>query len=92
MGEGYLSHTCTLFFQDKILKLSDIYNFIVCNFMLKNLEKFKESGGQHHYSTRNRNLLCPNCQRLTLTQHFILFSGPHFWNSPPIILRIIDEF
>ena len=92
MGEGYLSHTCTLFFQAKILKLNDIHKFIVCNYMFKNLEKFQESGGQHHYATRNRNLLCPNFQRLALTQHSIFFSGPHFWNSLPINLRSIDEF
>ena len=92
IGEGYLSHTCTLFFQARILKLNDIHEFIVCNHMFKNLEKFQESGGQYHYSTRNRNLLCPIFQILALTQHSIFISVPHFWNSLQINLRSIGKF
>ena len=52
MRESNLSHTCTLFFQAKILKLKDMHTFIACNYMFKYLEKFQESRGQHHYATK----------------------------------------
>ena len=66
---------CTLFFHAKILKLKDIHEFIVCNYMFKNVEKFRKTGGQHHYTTRNQNLACPKLQRLTITLN-IRFSFP----------------
>ena len=82
----YLEHTNPLFLESKILKINDLYKYNLSKFMFLNRNNplFQNISS---YSTRNQNLLIPQFQRLTLTQHSINFQGPHFWNQLPLNIR-----
>ena len=78
----YLAHSNPLFASTKILKLSDMYKFEVANYIF-NIKSDPNLNRSHNYETRNRNLLLPTFQRLSLTQHSIYFIGIQFWNNLP---------
>ena len=46
----------------------------------------------HRYLTRNRNLLLPTYQRLTITQHSVFFKGVNLWNDLPSQFKSIDQW
>ena len=84
----YLAHTSPLFKQTNILKLDDLHNFILAQYMYR----LKQSDSdvfdrQHSYYTRHRNDAQVSFNRLTLTQHSVSFAGPHVWNELPLDVR-----
>ena len=89
-GADYLANTNILFFQLKILKLTDIYKYFLCIHIFK--ERLKGNYcTMHDLSTRNRDLAQPVYQRLSQCQHSISFMGPTIWNTLPQDIRSIDN-
>ena len=78
----YRHHTSQLFFQNKILKLPDIYSLKIGLYMYDNKDNpiFVRN---HDHHTRSRSLLYPVYSRLTSTQQSVNFSGPAKWNNIP---------
>ena len=89
-GADYLASTNVLFFQLKLLKLTDIYKYFLCIHIFKERLKGKYCT-QHGLSTRNRDLAQPVYQRLTQCQQSISFMGPTIWNSLPQNIRSIQR-
>lgn len=82
---SFNSHTNSLFYSSKILKLPDINRFNQCIYVFKNFDKFETVS--HNYSVRNQSQLVPRFQRTTLTQHSISFSAPKEYNALPDSLK-----
>ena len=66
-NQHYLSHTSPLFKQLGILKLPDIFNYLLEIYMFK-LVSSQPVEASHNYSTRSASNIRPAYQRLTLTQ------------------------
>ena len=82
----YFEHTNPLFFESEILKINDLFKYNLSKFMFLNQNNpiFQRNS---QYITRNPNLLTPQFQRLTITQHSINFQGPHLWNQLPVNIQ-----
>ena len=80
--QPYLAHTNNLFFQNKILKLNDIYKFHLGIYFYKNqlADNFTRN---HNHATRNRDLLLPPFNRLVSTSKSVYESGARIWNEIP---------
>ena len=81
-GKPYLAYTKNIFYQQSILRFTDIYKYLTALYMFKFFEKF-ESFPNHNYSTRDKFLLHPKFQRSTVTQQSIAYRGPKIWSSLP---------
>ena len=88
----FRSHTDNLFFENNILKVSDIHLFQLGQFMYK-LNKddlpaifsnmFCKNSSVHDYPTRQRNSYHLPPTRTLLAKNSFVFSGPVYWNSLP---------
>ena len=86
----FRSHTDALFFENKILKVKDLYFFQLGQFMYNynnNMlpsvfqEMFFKDSSVHDYPTRHSDdFLLPLLQTLSAQKTFI-YEGPKFWNS-----------
>ena len=81
----YLDHTNPLFFDGKILKIEDLYKYNLGKFMFLN-QNDPIYQNNNAYDLRSQDLLVPQFERLTTTQHSVHFQGPHLWNQLPIEL------
>ena len=79
------SHTNSLFYSSKILKLRDINILNQCIYVFKNFSQFPTVF--HDYPVRNQSQLVPRFQRTTLTQHSIFYSAPHEYNALPEFVK-----
>ena len=86
----YRAHTNELFLNNNILKVQDLYNYQLGQFMYKldnnSLpETFKsmfiKNKTIHSYSTRNSEAYHLPLMRTRLAKLNITFSGPKFWNN-----------
>ena len=80
----YLAHTEPLFKRCCILKLSDLHNLLLAQYMYKRKlcnDNMFEMG--HGYGTRGRNDAQQAFQRLTQTQLSVSFAGPRVSNALP---------
>ena len=88
----FLAHTEPLFRNSKILKLKDLHNSLLAQYMYKH---HPQSGGVfdrvHNYHTRNSGYARPAFQRLTQTQLSISCAGPRVWNALPECMRSADS-
>ena len=85
-----IAHTTPLFYEFKILKISDVYLYFVAVYVFK----AKQDGlfrTDHVYQTRSIDLLNVTFQRLTSTQRSLTYIGPQIWNNLPLELRNIDS-
>ena len=83
---GYYDHTANLFYRCPSLKLPDMYNFNLGVLIFQN--KIPNVFNRNHgYSTRNRNNLLTDFQRLSITQHSVSYSAAQFWNYIPIQIQ-----
>ena len=90
-GSHYLAHSEPLFARLKILRVDDIYRFVLAQYMFHN----RGSLIYRHpdaYHTRGANLLAPVFRRLSMTQKSVGFAGPKLWNSLPLNVREIESF
>ena len=80
----YYAHTEPLFKTSSILKISDLHNFLLAQYMYRRRlcgdDMFEVS---HEHDTRGRNNAQQVFQRLTQTQLSVSFAGPRVWNSLP---------
>lgn len=80
--QPYLAHTNVLFFQNKILKLGDIYKFFIAvHFYKKKL--YLNLSRNHQYPTRFRFMLLPTYSRLVVSSQSIYSRGAAIWNEIP---------
>ena len=89
-SEAYLAHTHNLFYRTKILKICDVYKFMLCLYFHQNKEIFYSHS--HSHLTRNRNQMVPEFQRLNLTQRSVFFASPSAWNELPDYLKNIRSY
>ena len=78
----YLEHTKPLFLEARILQIGDLYKYNLSKFMYLNQDN-PIYQNRNVYISRQSNLLVPQFQRLSTTQHSINFQGPHLWNQIP---------
>ena len=89
---GFREHTSNIFFENKVLKIYDMYkhNLAVLMFQkhshelppsLNNL--FRTNSQIHDYPTRQSNHFHLPITRTALMQDTFLYTGPKFWNSLP---------
>jgi len=88
--EAYRSHTRPLFVNSEVLRINEIYRYLLCLFVFENRPIFANNENTGH-STRQNNDLRPEFQRLTLTQKSVKFSAPSTWNLIPERIRSIDN-
>ena len=80
-NSSYLAHSDPLFYNCKILKISDLYTYLV------SIEAFKlyscnQIHPVHNHNTRNREIYVqPTFHRLTLTQRSLDYTMPSIWNN-----------
>ena len=85
-----LAHTDELFFENKILKVNEIYSFQLGQFMFKFNNKkapqifdniFHRNDTVHNYPTRRSNEFHLPLLRTILAQNTFVYTGPKFWNG-----------
>ena len=91
MNQSYLAHTAPLFYESKILRINDIHKFVITQMCFKS-NLITENLPTHNYSTRNRHLVRPEFQRLTICQNSISYKLPITWNSLPDHIKNIEKF
>ena len=101
---AFLSHTDPLFFENKILKIKDLYLYNLGQFMFnydnKNLPNifetmFPRNQSVHNYPTRRSNEFHLPFFRTLLAQNTFIYDGPKFWNSLPhdiVTVRTLNSF
>ena len=81
MSKPYRFPTENLFKEARILRITDVHSYVCALYAFPNLHLFRQAS--HEHSTRNRHLLVPDFQRLSVCQKSIMFSVPHVFNSLP---------
>ena len=82
-GAAYFDHTEPLFFQNKILKLDDLYKHSIACYAYKNPETLNEFQRDHRFNTRYRDLLLPPLERLRSSQQSVVYNAVVIWNDIP---------
>ena len=89
---GFLSHTNNLFHQNRILKITDLFNYNVGIFMYNLsagelpdvfLHMFRRNSVVHNYPTRQRDAFHLPRTRTIFAKKTIMFTGPRYWNELP---------
>ena len=84
----FLAHTDPLFYNTKILKVKDIYTYLIAIKAYKNNIFNNFNYGEHAHNTRNRNRFAiPNYRRLQITERSLTYSIPHVWNAIPVHIQ-----
>ena len=89
-GSEYLAHTNDLFLKAKILKLSDLHEYLLLLYFFKNKNKFSYSDG--HYWTRHSGDPIITRHRLTLTEHSVHYSATRLWRNLPSHIKNITSY
>lgn len=84
---NFLPHTDALLKKTGLLKLHDIHLFQLAVYSYENKSNGEFNAAMYEHFTRNRDLLIPAFQRLTITQHSLTYSAPAFWNKLPQYIR-----
>ena len=92
----FYEHTSPLFRSNKILKLTDLYEYNIAKFMFKfncgilpsSLNKIFTTNKTHHqYNTRNRNNPRIPLSKYSSTTKSVRHKGPQIWNCIPTTIR-----
>ena len=79
-----LAHTDPLFKQCNILKIGDLTNFVLAQYMYKlRLTDTVRFAVIHSFNTLGRLNAVPVFHRLTLTKHALSYFAPRAWNGMP---------
>lgn len=79
----YNAHTSNYFKSMNLLKVHDLYNLQLGNYMFSNHESYMNFSDAHNYNTRfNDNIIIPSCN-LTHTQSSWKYRGINLWNTLP---------
>ena len=84
---GFRDHTNISFYNNKLLKLTDVHEYFVAIYMYKNLDAFNTNADFHTHNTRGRQELRSEFCRLKKSQMSIRFLGPKIWNKLPASLK-----
>ena len=86
----FLAHTSPIFYRLGILKIEDLYNYLI---VIDTFKKFHTGiySVTHSLDTRNRNRAQPKFHSLSRCQQSITYNGPIQWNLLPDDLRKIDS-
>ena len=84
------SHTNELFIRNKILKLKEILEYRLLNYMFDGSLNF-ELVGSHGYNTRSSMNLRTSLNRTVKTQRSLKYIGPSLWNKLPTVLRTSEN-
>ena len=92
-----LSHTNSLFLENKVLKIHDLYNFFLGCFMFQlNSNELphaitslfqKNQQLLHNYPTRQSSFFDLHRLRTVLRKKTLIFTGPVYWNSLDTALK-----
>ena len=89
-NSAFRSHTDSLFFNNKILKINDLFQFQLGQFMYNYNNNslphifhtmFPKNQSFHNYPTRRSNEFHLPLLRTLLAQNTFIYTGPKFWNS-----------
>ena len=83
----FLAPTAPLFYSTKILRVKDVYRYILGTYMYRQHSLGTLQLHSHPYGTRGHTNAVPSFQRLSQCQRSIYFSGPMVWNSIPYEIR-----
>ena len=96
----FLSHTNSLFLNNNILKIDDLYNWHLGIFMFQLSQKtlpsplisiFTRNSEVHSYPTRQSNQYHPPLLRTSIAQKTVVFTGPKYWNEIDQSLKLIPR-
>ena len=96
-----LSHTNHLFFNNKILKVHDLYNFYLGCFMFQLNSNalphaftslFEKNQQLHTYPTRQSSFFHLHRLRTVLRKRTIVYTGPVYWNSLDTTLKQLQNY
>ena len=96
----FRSHTDILFFNNKILKIEDLYNWHLGIFMFQLSQNelpspliaiFTRNYQIHSYPTRQLYQYHSPLLRTSLAQKTIVFTGPKYWNAIDPSLKLIPR-
>ena len=87
-GSAFNAHTAPIFFQLRTLNIFDLHKYQIAITMFqykynKLPNVFDHFFSQNFYKTRGRNDYRIPRFRLTLSQHFLRYTGPKIWNDLP---------
>ena len=90
---NFRSHTTKIFFENKTLKIHDLYLLQLGLLMFQTHANelpislsvlFHINSEIHSYSTRQQNLFHMPHNRTKFAQNTIIYTGPKFWNNLPL--------
>ena len=87
-GAGFLDHTTPLFFDNKILKIDDLYTHSIGCYIFNNPGIINRYQRSHTYNTRNRNLLVAPIERLRSTEQSVIYNAVNIWNEVPVHIKL----
>ena len=84
----FLAHTDPLFYHTKILKIKDVYTYLIAidGYKKNIVNNFNYTEHLHNTRTRNRYAI-PNYRRLQITERSLTYSIPNVWNTIPINIQ-----
>jgi len=94
------SHTDPLFFNNKLLKINELYLYQLGQFMYKYDNKslpsafdsmFFKNQSVHNYPTRQSNEFHLPLLRTLLAQNTFIYDGPKFWNTLDIDVNNVPQ-
>ena len=86
-GAGYLDHTNSLFYSNKILKIPDLNKYQLGCYAYNNPDILNQHIRTHNYNTRNRNDLMPTFQRLRVSEQSVIHNTITNWNEIPLNVK-----
>ena len=87
-GANYFDHTEPLFFNNRVLKISDLYKHSLGCFAYSNPEILSNFERTHSYGTRLRNSLLPPFERLRVSQQSVIYNAVKNWNEIPLNIKL----
>ena len=84
----FLAHSDPLFHRTKILKIKDIYTYLIAIEAYKKNTVSNINHLDHSHNTRNRDIFAiPNYRRLQISQRSLTYAIPTVWNTIPNDLK-----
>ena len=84
----FLAHSDPLFYRTQILKIKDIYTYLIAIDAYKKNSANNFTHPTHRHNTRGReNFAIPNYRRLEISKRSLEYSIPTVWNTIPIDIR-----
>ena len=89
-GAGYYDHTSPIFKKYSVLKIRDLYIFVLCVHTFNNLKSGRYVKN-HNVNTRTRDHAHVSWHRLTMCQKSVSYAGPTYFNRLPDYIRATED-